>query len=103
MPPNQNRSYRLLPRALADLIEVWDYTVETWSVSQAISYEDQILDACDVIVASPEDGDDISHLREGYFLWRVGKHFIIYRKASNGTDIDIVRILHQIRDIKRHV
>ncbi len=103
MPPNQNRSYRLLPAALADLIKIWDYTLETWSVNQAIAYEDQILDACDAIVASPEDGDDISDLREGYFLWRVSKHFIIYRHADNSTDIDIMRILHQRRDIKRHV
>ena len=101
MPTTPNNTYRFLPRAETDLIEIWDYTIRTWSLAQAIKYEDHILDACDAIVARPLDGDDISYLREGYYLWRVAKHFIIYRFGDGG--IDIVRILHQSRDIKRHI
>ena len=101
MQTTHNKTYRFYPRATADLIEIWDYGVATWSVAQAIKYENQILDACDAIVANPTDGDDISYLRDGYLLWRVARHFIIYRISDHG--IDIVRILHQMRDIKKHI
>jgi plasmid stabilization system protein ParE len=30
--------YRLRPRAIADLDEIWDYTVSTWNEAQAERY-----------------------------------------------------------------
>lgn len=99
--PSKTSAFQLSPRAEADLIEIWDYTVATWSLEQAIIYEDQLLDACEAIVGDPTRGDDVSYLRDGYRLWRVASHFIIYRQSDRG--IDIMRILHQRRDIKRHL
>jgi toxin ParE1/3/4 len=87
--------------AHADLVEIWDYTATTWSLEQAMIYEDKILDACEAIASDPARGDDISDLRPGYRLWRVGRHFIVYRSCDQG--IDVMRILHQARDLPRHL
>lgn len=38
-------NYRLTNKATNDLIEIWDYTFETWSEVQAEKYYSQLTDA----------------------------------------------------------
>jgi toxin ParE1/3/4 len=47
MAPVEPGAYRLTPRALADLDEIWRYSAETWSAAQA----DRQVDALAVIFA----------------------------------------------------
>lgn len=99
--PSRDSQYRLTPSARVDLEEVWDYTVATWSLPQAERYHEQIIAAFEALAAAPDRGLDVGDLRAGYLRWTVGMHFIFYRKADYG--IKIVRILHQQRDIPRHL
>ena len=99
--PAPNNPYRLTPAARADLEEIWQYTASTWSTEQAETYSNLIIDAFDLLAADPERGRDAGHIRTGYRYWTVGRHFLFYRDV-NGTP-EIVRILHQQRDHRRHL
>jgi len=99
--PTRSSAYALTPRARADLIEIWDYTVATWSLAQAEIYDDLIGDAFENLAADPARGLDVGHLRTGFRRWSVGQHYIFYRETDAGQEI--VRILHQRRDFQRHL
>lgn len=95
------KSVRLTPKAREDLEEIWVYTATTWSVDQAERYTNQIIDAFDALVASPERATDVSDLRDGYLRWSIGRHYIFFR--DSGDAYEVIRILHQSRDHDRHV
>jgi len=99
--PSPDNEYRLTPRARTDLEEVWDYTVATWSLAQAELYHHLIVAAFEALAAEPDKGLDVGDLRPGYLRWTVGMHFVFYCKADYG--VEIVRVLHQQRDIPRHL
>jgi toxin ParE1/3/4 len=40
--------------AVNDLTDIWNYTVETWSESQADQYYNLILNACKALVNQPK-------------------------------------------------
>ena len=42
--PNERRSYRLSPLAVADLESIWLYTFERWSLEQADRYHHDMID-----------------------------------------------------------
>ena len=50
---------------------------------------------------NPEMGIDIEHIRKDYRLYHFKHHFVIYRLTS--TVIDIVRVLGESMEIKRHL
>lgn len=52
--------YRLTPSAKSDLIEIWNYTVETWGEKQAEKYLQDIEDKLNQLAAIL---DRISHHR----------------------------------------
>jgi toxin ParE1/3/4 len=92
-------SYRLTPLAFADLEDIWDYTVETWSVAQAEVYHQGIVDALEGLAEGSRVGS-----RAGvgsYFKYAVGLHHIYYRQADR--NLAIIRILHQRMDASRHL
>ena len=74
-----NRQVRLTPKARDDLEEIWSYTATTWSVEQAERYTDQIIDAFDALATTPERAVDVGDLRDGYFRWSIGRHYIFFR------------------------
>jgi toxin ParE1/3/4 len=45
--------YRLKPRAIADLDEIWDFTVERWSEAQAERYILGLRDDFDMLADQP--------------------------------------------------
>ena len=94
-------AHTLTPAARTDLIEIWDYTRTTWSLQQAITYDDALADAFEALAAEPLRGLDLSDVRADYRRWSVGRHYIFYRQMSD--TVEIVRILHQARDIDRHL
>lgn len=46
--------YRLTPKSLGDLDDIWRYTAETWSLNQADNYIDDLTCIFDMIVGMPE-------------------------------------------------
>jgi toxin ParE1/3/4 len=91
----------LSPRAIKDLDAIWAFTDERWGASQAITYLSSIESAVVQISESPQRGRSIDFVRKGYFTYPVGSHRLFYRLATDG--VEIMRILHQRMDIKRHL
>jgi toxin ParE1/3/4 len=91
----------LRPKAIADLEEIWDYTVGTWGEEQAESYLRLINQSFRNIVDNPSIGRSCDVIRKGYRKRGVGRHVIFYRTVDG--DVDVVRILHERMDVMRHL
>jgi toxin ParE1/3/4 len=83
----------------ADLERVSLYIFEEWSFEQANRYIRLIMDEVDFICLNPESGIDFSAVRKGYFKARAQSHFIFYRINSSKNELEVIRILHQRKDI----
>jgi len=53
MSSNRLTHYRLSPKALIDLDDIWRYTAETWSLDQADRYIDALVSTFETIVSMP--------------------------------------------------
>lgn len=89
----------LSPRARRDLDEIWDYSVENWSEDQAERYLRMLWRGIELLADDPERGRSCETIRAGYYRYSVGSHMIFYKL----TGIDVVRVLHQRMDFRRHV
>lgn len=93
MPRHRSTEFRLSRLARLDLIEISDYTQDTWGDVQAERYLDG-LEACFWrLVQNPELGRPCASLPEGYRRLEHGRHVIFYRLDRQG--VFIARILHQ--------
>jgi toxin ParE1/3/4 len=90
-------SYKLRPRARADLEEIWDYSSTTWSIERAGSHISSIRDVIDKLAANPLSGQSAEHIAAGYRKQVCGSHVVFY-VARTGF-IDVVRILHGRTDL----
>lgn len=53
MAQTEAGGYRLTPRALADLEEIWQYSAETWSIAQADQHVDGLAQIFAMVAAMP--------------------------------------------------
>jgi len=98
--PSKSRQYRLSPLAQADLEDIWLYTFKYWSPEQADRYHHDLVDAIEALARGVKTGRRVD-VREGYFKYLVGQHFVFFRHSE--TTLDVIRILHQRMDIERHL
>jgi len=89
--------YVISKKAIADMEEIWLYTVDTWSVTQADRHYSLIFDEIGYICKNTTAGKTMDHVRKGYRASKVKSHLIFYR-IINGT-VEIIRILHERMDI----
>jgi toxin ParE1/3/4 len=95
--------YIISEKAQADLSNIWNYTVETWSENQADRYMRLLFGELDKITLDPYHcGQSYEYVRLGYRGVRAGKHIIFYKILDNGK-VRIIRILHQKMDYFRHL
>lgn len=99
--PAKLAGYRLFPRAQQDLEEIWLYTLQQWSPTQADSYVSNILSACKALAAGEKIGLNASEIRKGYFKYFSTSHTIYYKISPQ--HLDVIRILHQSSDINTHL
>jgi toxin ParE1/3/4 len=92
--------YHLLKRAFDDLDEIWDYTYEEWSENQADKYYQLLLSDCQDIANNPSLGKSYPQISNVLFGYKSGGHIIFY-KIITSEEIEIVRILHGMMDLKR--
>lgn len=92
-------AFFLTRRAKADLKDIARYTQKEWGVKQRDIYLIKIDRVFRILSDFPEKGRSCDHIRNGYLKCGVGKHNVFYRKISS-KDIEIVRILHERRDIE---
>lgn len=94
---------RLSRKAIADLDGIWDYTAQTWSEDQAVTYYRQIYTSIQRLNSLPvllEKKYDV--IKNGLMGFKVGRHIIFYKKHSDGS-IWVDRILHEKMDYQRHL
>ena len=65
--------YVLSPMAEEDLEDIWTYTVREWSVDQAETYTNDIINMFEDIAAGKRDGRPVL-VRAGYLKTLVGRH-----------------------------
>lgn len=92
-------NYKISSKARLDLIGIWEFTKENWSVQQADRYYQIIVDKFLELSSKPYLGKNYDDLRVGYRGLSVKSHIIFYR-ISNQDSIEIVRVLHQRMDYK---
>ncbi|GHV03090.1 toxin ParE1 [Bacteroidia bacterium] len=94
--------YRFTNKAVEDLSDIWNYTVETWSERQADLYYEMIICTCQDIADNPSSGRSYEEIAEDIYGLRAGKHVIFYRIISPDT-IEVIRILHSCMDLKNRI
>jgi toxin ParE1/3/4 len=93
--------YRLSRLARLDLIQIADYTVDTWGAEQAYRYLDS-LEACfQQLAQTPAMGRPCATVRPGYRQMEHESNVIFYRAKKKGVFIG--RILHQRMLPGRHL
>ena len=80
-------------RARMDLAEIWDYSAEHWSASQADAYVTAVRQACDDLLEGRRKGRRVDLVKPGYYKFNVASHTLYFRVEMES--LIIVRILHQ--------
>lgn len=94
--------YKLTEKAVRDLGKIWNYTVDTWSETQADKYFNMLLDSCQDIADGKVKGKNYEGIFPGLLAIKTGKHIIFYRQMKKDR-IEIARILHERMDLKRRI
>ena len=94
--------YKLTNKAVDDLTQIWNYTFDKWSESQADKYYHLIIDYCEEIANNPDLGKNYSGIMEDLFRYKAGRHIIFYRKIDE-NELEITRILHEQMDLKNRI
>jgi len=94
--------YKISKKAKIDLQNIWNYTLENWSVTQANNYLNLIIEELKRLAKDNSQGRNYSNIREGYLGSNIKSHIIFYKIVSK-NEIEIIRILHQKMDLKRRL
>jgi toxin ParE1/3/4 len=89
-------------KAVEDLGDIWNFTVETWSENQAEIYYSLIIDACQELANKPSQGKSYEVVERNILGFKTGQHVIFYRIVTE-REIEVVRILHGMMDMKNHL
>ena len=84
------------PRALADLIEIWE-TIADDSPSNATRFLELVEDKLDGLARQPAMGRARDELSDQVRSFPIGRYVAYYVPLADG--IDLVRMLHGSRDI----
>jgi len=94
--------YRISKQAIEDLDNIWIYTLQKWSKVQADRYYNLMIEEIEFIADNFMTGKSAEQTRKNYRVTKMKSHLIFYRKIENEI-VEIVRILHQRMDIKKHL
>ncbi|WP_291275990.1 type II toxin-antitoxin system RelE/ParE family toxin [Flavobacterium sp.] len=94
--------FYLTNKAVEDLGEIWNYTVETWSENQAEIYYSLLIDSCQELANKPNQGKSYEIVETNVLGFKIGQHVIFYRVVTE-KEIEVVRILHGMMDMKNHL
>ena len=91
--------FYLTNKAVEDLGDIWNYTVETWSENQAEIYYSLLIDSCQELANKPNQGKSYEVVERNVLGFKTGQHVIFYRIVTE-KEIEVVRILHGMMDMK---
>jgi toxin ParE1/3/4 len=92
--------YKLSNRAVDDLAKIWDYTFDEWSEKQADKYYQLLLASCQDLADNPNFGKNYEIGIENIFGYKSNEHIIFFTESKK-NEIEIVRILHAMMDLKK--
>ncbi len=84
------------PQAETDLDEIWLYIAQD-NPDNADAFLDKIEECCQALAQFPFIGTNRDELMSGLRSLSVGNYLIFYLPIEDG--IDVVRVLHGMRDI----
>ena len=91
--------YHLTNKAVQDLDSIWEYTLKTWSESQADDYYSSLVATFAAIAKKPCYLDrEYVEIHPGLYRRICRKHLVFYRLLEDES-VEIVRILHGKMDI----
>lgn len=91
MSLGRSARYRLAPRALADLDDIWRFSAETWSVDQADKYIDELVRVFELIATMPTLVHERSEFKPPVRIHVYQDHLIAYTIAKD--HVAILRLL----------
>ncbi len=91
---------RFLPRAEADLIDLYDYIADEAGASVAGGYIDRIEAACLALATFPERGARRDDIRPGLRIVGLERRATIVFRVTEG-EVLMVRFLYGGRDLER--
>jgi len=94
--------YRFTNKAVDDLTQIWNYTLNKWSEKQADIYYSMLIENCKEIASNPDLGKCYFEIREDLLGFKAGHHIIFYREIEENR-IEILRILHEQMDLKNRI
>ena len=94
--------FYLTNKAVEDLGDIWNYTIETWSENQAEIYYSLLIDSCQELANKPNQGKSYEIVERNVLGFKTGQHVIFYRIVTE-KEIEVVRILHGMMDMKNHL
>ena len=94
--------FYLTNKAVEDLGEIWNYTVETWSENQAEIYYSLLIDSCQELANKMNLGKSYDVVEKNILGFKTGQHVIFYRIVTE-KEIEVVRILHGMMNMKNHL
>ncbi len=92
----------LRQEAIEDLNNIWEYTFEKWSETQADKYYAMLKLSCLEIGKNPEIGKVYPEINNTLLGLHSGRHIIFYHFIDK-NEIEIIRILHGRMDIKNRL
>jgi toxin ParE1/3/4 len=88
----------LSDEAKADIVDILQYTYDTWGDTQANAYSAVIDKALSSICEPPYLGKKAPEISEHHRVMQAGQHIIFYTVMD--SSIHIARVLHSKMDIK---
>jgi toxin ParE1/3/4 len=95
-------NYILTNKAVEDLSNIWNYTFDAWSETQADRYYFMLLDTCQELADGKLSGKNYHEVDEQILGFKIAQHIIFYRKVKT-TKLEIARILHSRMDLKNRM
>ena len=86
------RQLILLPAAESDLSNIWDYTVERWSLKQAQTYASGMTDLLLLLCDQPEIAPLFGKLTPPLRVYRYRSHLVIF--TTDDSTVEVIRVVH---------
>ncbi len=93
--------YSLTRRADNDLVDIAEYTIKEFGIKQARRYRDAMELCFLTLTENPYIGQDAKEFAPDLRCFEHRSHLIFY--LPQASDILIVRILHKLMDVSKHL
>ncbi len=89
--------FRITPRAISDLVEIWNYIADD-SEKNADTFIDKLYDTLHALSNQPGMGRRRDELASGVQSFPFGRYIVFYHVVPDA--IEVLRVLHGTRDIE---